>query len=75
VALMISELYDALKLANVPEEAARKAAEAVATYDARLSGIETKLAVLMLMVGGLYALILPAGWLLVRLAFKLGALA
>jgi hypothetical protein len=41
---MISEVYDALKEAGASEEKARKAAEALTNYDARLNKIENKLA-------------------------------
>lgn len=37
MALMVSELYDALKDAGAHEEQARKAAEAVAAYDQRFA--------------------------------------
>jgi hypothetical protein len=42
--LMLSELYDALLDAHVDEAKARKAAEAVASYDARFAAIDTRLA-------------------------------
>ena len=41
---MISEVYDALKEAGASEEKARKAAEALTNYDARLNKIESDLA-------------------------------
>ena len=40
----------------------------------RLTGIETRLAVLMVMVAGLYAVLLPGAWMLLRVAQKTGAL-
>jgi hypothetical protein len=40
---MISEVYDAFVAAGAPEEKARKAAEAVASYDQRFVGIEKEL--------------------------------
>jgi hypothetical protein len=40
----------------------------------RLATIELQLAVLMFMVGGLYALGGPMLWLLIRLASKAGAI-
>jgi hypothetical protein len=46
VATMISEVYDAFISAGVPEDKARKAAEAIASYENRLSGIARDLAVL-----------------------------
>ena len=50
------------------------AAAEVGAYDNRLASLDTRLALLTLMVGGLYALILPAFWLLLRVAYKTGAL-
>jgi len=40
---MIAELYDALIAAGAPEDKARKAAETVAAYENRFTGIEGKL--------------------------------
>jgi len=51
IALMLAELYDALKDAGASDELARKAAEAVAGYDDRLSRMERRLEVLTYMVG------------------------
>jgi len=48
---MISEVYDALKEAGASEDKARRAAEAVATYDNRLSKIDGDLGLLKWMVG------------------------
>jgi hypothetical protein len=50
---MISEVYDALLDAGASDDKARKAAEAVAAYDQRFAGIETRLVEL----GGRVALI------------------
>jgi hypothetical protein len=52
---MISEVYDALKEAGASEEKARKAAEAIASYENRFSKIESDLLVLKWMVGYLVA--------------------
>jgi hypothetical protein len=41
---MISEVYEAFREANVSDATARKAAEAVAAYESRFSGLERKLA-------------------------------
>jgi hypothetical protein len=49
--LMVAEVYDAFLAAHVPDATARKAAEAVAVYENRLSSIERELAVLRWMVG------------------------
>lgn len=74
VATMISEVYDALRDAGATEEKARKAAEVLASYDNRFATIERDLTLLKWMVGGLYGLMLPTGWLLLRVASKTGAL-
>ena len=44
--IMIAELYDAFKAANVSDVTARKAAEAVAAYDNRLAEIVSDLRML-----------------------------
>ena len=49
--LMLSELYDALLDAGASEEKARKAAEAIASYENRFSRIESDLAVVKWMLG------------------------
>jgi hypothetical protein len=43
---MISEVYDAFREAGVSEEKARKAAESIASYDARFNKIESDIATL-----------------------------
>jgi len=58
VALLITEVYDALRAINVPEDKARKAAEALANYDPQLRAVERELAVLRWMVGTNLALTL-----------------
>jgi hypothetical protein len=45
MALMVGELYEALKLANVPDDKARAAAQAVADFEHRIGKIETLVAV------------------------------
>lgn len=40
---MISEVYAAFKEANVSDDKARKAAEAIAAYDARFAAIDVKI--------------------------------
>jgi hypothetical protein len=49
--MMISEVYDAFLAAGAPEDKARKAAEALASYDNRFGKIEADLLVLKWMVG------------------------
>jgi hypothetical protein len=40
---MISEVYQAFKEANVSDDSARKAAEAIAAYETRFAAIDVKL--------------------------------
>lgn len=76
--MMISELYDAFIEAKVSTESARKAAEAVASYENRFARIERRLAILSWQVNlttGLVALVgAPSIWLLLRIAAKVSAL-
>jgi hypothetical protein len=58
MAMMMGNLYSALKQAGADEENAKKAAEEVATYDARMNAIESRLSVLTWMVGTNVALTL-----------------
>jgi hypothetical protein len=74
VALQLGALRDALVDAGASQASAVKAAEEVAGYDNRIAAIDTRLAVLMVMVGGLYVIGAPAVWLIVRVASKVGAL-
>jgi len=75
MALQLGALRDALIDAGATPEKADKASEELASYENRLASIETKLAVLMWMVGtfaiGIGA---PAIWLLLKVASKVGAL-
>ncbi len=48
---MITEVYDALIAAGSPEDKARKAAEAIASYDTRFNRVEADLNLLKWMVG------------------------
>jgi hypothetical protein len=59
MALMLSRLYDALRLANVPEDKAREAAEEVATYEQ----VKSDTYVLKWMVGVLIAIVLGVFWM------------
>lgn len=74
MALQLGALRAALIDAGASEPLAEKAAEELASYENRLSSVESRLAVLMVMVGGLYAMFTPVIWLLVRVAAKVGAL-
>jgi hypothetical protein len=75
---MITEVYDALKDAGASEEKARRAAEAIATYEARFFAIERRLGILSWQMGALTAIVaaigMPALWLLARVASKVGAI-
>ena len=51
MATMISEVYDAFIAAGAPEDKARKAAEAIASYENRFARIESDLSVLKWMTG------------------------
>lgn len=68
---MISELYDAFKEANVSDATARKAAEAVASYEARFASLDLKMEqisgrltliqwMLALLIGGVASLVIKA---------------
>jgi hypothetical protein len=80
MALQLGYLRDALIEAGASTASADRAAEEVASYENRLAGIERKLVFSLLtwMVGGLYGLLtvvgLPALWLLLKVADKVGAL-
>ncbi len=52
---IISEVYDAFLAAGAPEDKARKAAEALANYEARFSKIDADLPVLKWMTGFILA--------------------
>jgi hypothetical protein len=46
MATMISEVYDAFLAAGAPEDKARKAAEALASYENRFTAIENRITIL-----------------------------
>lgn len=60
---MPTDLYDALRAANIPEDKARAAASSAADFNRRIERIETKLTVMIslsgvmlaVMLGGFYA--------------------
>lgn len=78
MAMMIFEVYDALRDIGVVEEKARRAAEAVAAYNGQLGEIRADLKLLKWITGATAALVVsvggPAIWLLVRVAAKAGAI-
>ena len=75
---MITEVYEALIAAGAPEEKARSAAEVLANYNDRLNRIERRLMILTWQIGIMttaqVVIGLPALWLLVGVAAKVGAL-
>lgn len=73
MALQLGALREALAEAGASPEKAAKASEELAGYENRLSSIELRLAVVMIMLGGLYAVGAWAIWLLIRVAAKVGA--
>jgi hypothetical protein len=74
MALQLGALREALIEGGASPEKADKAAEEVAAYENRLANLETKISILMVLVGGLYAVGGSALWLLIRVASKLGVL-
>jgi hypothetical protein len=75
--LMLTDLYDARRAANIPEDKARAAASSVADFDRRIERIETKLTVMLSLLGVMLAVMLGgfyAVWAqLVAMSAKLGA--
>ena len=71
MAVMMGNLYSALRQAGADEENARKAAEEIAGYENRFSKLESDVALLKWMVGFNVGLCL----LLVGLVLRLGAAA
>jgi phage shock protein A len=70
MALMLSRLYDALRLANVPEDKAREAAEEVATYEQ----VKSDTYLLKWMVGVLIAIVLGVFWMQWQTVARMGEL-
>jgi phage shock protein A len=70
MALMLSRLYDALRLANVPEDKAREAAEEVATYEQ----VKSDTYLLKWMVGVLIAIVLGVFWMQWQTIARMGEL-
>jgi hypothetical protein len=62
MALQLGSLREALIEAGASVEKANKASEELASYETRLAGIETKLAVLVWMVGFNLAMTLAVLW-------------
>lgn len=66
MAIMLSKTYDALKAAGAPDDQAREAAEEIAGYENRLSGIEAELKLVKWMIGFNLALSVAVVFLLLR---------
>ena len=75
--LMLTDLDDALRAADIPEDKARAAASSVADFDQRIERIETKLTAMLSLLGVMLAVMLGgfyAVWAqLVAMSAKLGA--
>jgi len=70
MALMLSRLYEALRLANVPDDAARAAAEEVATYEQ----LKKDTHLLKWMLGLLIAVVLGVFWMQWQTVTNMGEL-
>jgi hypothetical protein len=70
MALMLSRLYGALRLDNVPEDKAREAAEEVATYEQ----VKSDTYLLKWMVGVLIAIVLGVFWMQWQMIARMGEL-
>ena len=66
MALMLSKIYDALRAAGAPDDMAREAAEEIAGFEDRLTGIESDLKLLKWMLGFNLALSMAVAALLLR---------
>jgi hypothetical protein len=75
--LLLADLYDALRAANVPDDKARAAATAVADFDRRTLRIETKLTLMLSLLGVMIAVMLGGFYAvrsqLVAMSARLGA--
>jgi hypothetical protein len=75
--LILADLYDALRAADVPDDKARAATTSVADFDRRTLRIETKLSLMLSLLGVMIAVMLGgfgAVWAqLVAMSAKLGA--
>jgi len=79
MSLMITEVFDALVEAGASDEKARRAAEAIASYDRHFERIDGRLNTLVWMVGANLSvtLLLCGGilWKMVDMSEKIGGLA
>jgi hypothetical protein len=67
MSLMLAQLYDALRAAGAPEEAARKAAEEVAGFDKDIGGLRTEIRVVQAFCGLIFVVLLGVLWQLLAL--------
>ena len=67
MAVMMGNLYDALRSAGADDEKARKAAEEIAAYDNRFAKVESDVALLKWMVGFNIGLTLLVAGLVLRM--------
>ncbi len=72
--IMLGDPHAALIDAGADEALAAKAAQEVAAYDSDIGNLKRDMLVLKLMVGGVFAILLPVLWLVLRIGAKLGAL-
>ena len=56
MALMMGNLYDALRSANVPDDKAQKAAEEVAGFENQIRDLKSDMKLLKWMIGAILAL-------------------
>ena len=66
MALMLSKTYDAFRAAGAPDDKAREAAEEIAGFEDRLTGIGSDLKLLKWMLGSNLALSMAIAALLLR---------
>jgi len=69
-----TEVFEAFRSIGAPEEKAMQAAAALSRRDTEVGDLRRDMLLLRWMVGGLYALIVPVFWLLLRIGAKVGAL-
>ena len=67
MALTLSKTYDAFRVAGAPDDKAREAAEEIAGFEVRLSGIESDVKLLKWMAGFNVALSMAILAILLRL--------
>ena len=71
MAIMLAQLYEALRAANVPDDKAREAASEVAGFENRLAKLEADVGLLKWMVGFNLTLSLASLALIITIALRL----